>query len=270
MELGARTTVLIISTVAGLATVAVSWALLMNAAGSEHPWRVPVALIIAGPVLVLALAAEQGFRQQVESANAELVATNARLQYGAAVAGAAAWHEERRLSRALHGPVQTAVRVAAMRIEQGDLAGAEHILLDALGSLEPDQHQTGVRDTLVGVARAWDGLCAVEVDLPDGLAARIDDNPPLAASVVDICTDACSNAVRHGGATRVAMRALPMGDTLELVVSDDGAPDTAAGLPGLSSAMLDDVSITWLRRREDGRTVLRATLPLGGRRATAA
>jgi signal transduction histidine kinase len=270
MELGARTTVLIISTASGMAAVAIAWALIMTAAGSEHPWRVPIALIIVGPVLVLALAAEQGFRQQVESANAELVATNARLQYGAAVAGAAAWHEERRLSRALHGPVQTAVRVAAMRIEQGDLAGAEHILLDALGSLEPDQHQTGVRDTLVGVARAWDGLCAVEVDLPDGLAARIDDNPPLAASVVDICTDACSNAVRHGGATRVAMRALPMGDTLELVVSDDGAPDTAAGLPGLSSAMLDDVSITWLRHREDGRTVLRATLPLGGRRATAA
>jgi hypothetical protein len=270
MELGARTTVLILSTVVGLAAVAVSWALLMNAAGSEHPWRVPVALIIVGPVLVLALAAEQGFHQQVDTANAELMATNARLQYSAAVAGAAAWHEERRMSRALHGPVQTAVRTAAMRIDEGDLAGAEHMLVDALGRLEPDQHQTGVRDALVGVARAWDGLCAVEVDMPDGLAARIDESPPLASSVVDICTDACSNAVRHGGATSVAMRAVPMGDMLELVVSDDGAPNAAAGLPGLGSAMLDDVSITWLRRREDGRTVLRATLPLVPLRATAA
>jgi anti-sigma regulatory factor (Ser/Thr protein kinase) len=104
----------------------------------------------------------------------------------------------------------------------------------------------------------------VDLELPDDLAARIDQDPPLASAIVDICTDACSNAVRHGGATSVAMRALPVGDTLELVVSDDGAPETDPGLPGLGSGMLDDVSLTWRRRREDGRTVLRATLPLGG------
>ena len=168
------------------------------------------------------------------------------------------------MSRALHGPVQTAVRAAAMRIDQGDLAGAEQMLIKGLGHLEPDQPRTGVRDALEGVARAWDGLCTVGLEMPDDVAARIDQDPPLASAVVDICNDACSNAVRHGGATSVAMRALHVGETLELVVSDDGAPDPAAGLPGLGSAILDDVSVTWMRRREDGRTVLRATLPLNG------
>ena len=174
------------------------------------------------------------------------------------------------MSRALHGPVQTAVRAAAMRIDQGDLAGAEELLVDALGHLEPDQQRTGVRDALTGVARAWDGLCTVDVELPEDLAARIDDDPPLASSVVDICTDACSNAVRHGGATQVAMRAQSHGDALELVVSDDGAPDATTGTPGLGSAMLDDVSLEWLRRREGERTVLRATLPLAPERVVAA
>ena len=138
------------------------------------------------------------------------------------------------------------------------------MLVEALGHLDTDQRQTSVRTALADIARAWDGLCAVDLDLPDDLAARIDQDPPLASAIVDICTDACSNAVRHGGATSVAMRAFPVGDTLDLVVSDDGAPDAGAGLPGLGSAMLDDVSLTWLRRREDGRTVLRATLPLNG------
>lgn len=268
MGLKGRTTVLIISAVVGMAAIVTTWALLMSAMGSNHPWHVPIGLMIVGPLVVLALALEQGFRQQVGSANAQLMATNVRLQYSAAVAGAAAWHEERRMSRALHGPVQTAVRAAAMRIDQGDLAGAEQMLVEGLGHLEPEQPRTGVRDALVGVARVWDGLCTVGLEMPDDVAARIDENPQLASSVIDICTDACSNAVRHGGATSVVMRALPVDDTLELVVSDDGAPDAAIGLPGLGSAMLDDVSLTWLRRREGGRTVLRATLPLGKVHAT--
>jgi len=140
------------------------------------------------------------------------------------------------------------------------------LLVQALGHLESSTEGTGVREALAGVAKAWDGLCTVQVALPDDLAARIDDNPALASSVVDICTDACSNAVRHGGAAHVAVQAQPAGDALELVVSDDGAPDGGAGIPGMGSAMLDDVSVQWLRRREDGRTVLRATLPLARER----
>ncbi|MBM3635016.1 MAG: hypothetical protein FJW99_06985 [Actinobacteria bacterium] len=259
----ARTATLIASMIGALVAAAIPWGLIMDAAGSDDAWRSPISIVIGGLVVTLGLAIEQGFRRQAEGADAELVAANARLKYAAAVAGAAAWHEERRVSRALHGPVQTAVRAAAMRIDQGDLAGAERLLVDALGHLEPDPQRTGVRDALTGVAKAWDGLCAVDVELTDELATRIDDDPPLASSVVDICTDACSNAVRHGGATNVAMRAQPTGDALELVVSDDGAPDATAGTPGMGSAILDDVSIEWLRRREGERTVLRATLPLG-------
>ena len=265
----ARTALLITSAIAALAIAAVAWALLMDAAGSTNAWRSPISIIIAGPLVVMGLAIEQGLRRQVSSADAELVAANARLQYAAAVAGAAAWHEERRMSRALHGPVQTAVRAAAMRVEQGDLVGAEELLVQALGHLEPSTEGTGVREALAGVAKAWDGLCAVDVALPEDLAARIDDNPALASSVVDICTDACSNAVRHGGAAHVAVQAQPAGDSLELVVSDDGAPDGGASIPGMGSAMLDDVSVEWLRRREGGRTVLRATLPLARERERA-
>ena len=270
MDAQARTVLLITSVVLGLGAAAVLWALILKGAGSEHAWRSTITVIVGGPVVVLGLAMEQGLRQQTESADAELIAASARLQYAAALAGAAAWHEERRLSRALHGPVQTAVLVAAMRIDQGDLAGAEQLLVEALGHLDPDQRPVSVHDALADVARAWRGLCAVDLDLPDDLAAHIDRDPPLASAVVDICTDACSNAVRHGGATNVAVRAQHRGDTMELVVSDDGAPDRAAGLPGFGSTMLDDVSIEWLRRREGLRTVLRATLPLGSTSARAA
>ena len=264
MEPRWRTSLLIASVVVGIEAAAVVWALIMDASGGEHAWHAPIGTSIAGPMVVLALAVQQGFRQQSERADAELTAAGVRLQYAAALAGAATWYEERRLSRALHGPVQTAVRAAAMRIDQGDLASAEQMLVEALGHLDTEQRRTSVQNALADIARAWDGLCAVDLQFPDDLAARIDQDPPLASAVVDICNDACSNAVRHGGATSVAMRALHVGETLELVVSDDGAPDPAAGLPGLGSAILDDVSVTWMRRREDGRTVLRATLPLNG------
>lgn len=261
----ARTTAFIAAAVGGMVVASVGWALVMQALGSTQAWRSPFALMIVGPVVVVAFAIEQGFRQQVKSADAELLATNARLQYAAAVAGAAAWHEERRVSRALHGPVQTAVRAAAMRIDSGDLTGAEQLLVDALGHLEPGTGDVHVSDALAGIAKAWQGMCDVQVDVPTGVAGEIDHNPALASSVIDICTDACSNAVRHGQARRVRIGAVADRDLVDLVVMDDGAPGDGTQATGLGTAMLDDIAVTWDRRREGDRTVLRASLPLAAR-----
>lgn len=249
--------------VAACSTVAAGVLVVMlSASGSASPWRVPLSLAIVGPLIAWLVALDQGLRQQVAATDSEMMARTAQLQHAAATAQSMAHHEERRLSRALHGPVQAAVTSAAMRVEAGDVGGAEQLLLDAIGHLDTGSVDgRGVIGALSDITAAWDGLCEVVIDLAPDAQRAMDADPPLASTVLDVCTEACSNAVRHADAAHISVVARRTGDTVSLVVRDDGAPAGADALPGLGSAMLDDVTLGWERRREGGATVLRATLP---------
>ncbi len=260
---GARTAIFMVASIIGPVVTGLALGGLITATGGQFAWRIPIAIMTLGPVFAWILAIDQGYRRQVAATDADLVATNARLQVSAALAGSVLWHDERRLSRALHGPVQAAVTAAAMRLEAGDGQGAERLLEDALSHLDLTQgDQQGVGGALQDIATAWAGLCQVEAEVADDLERDIDSQPALASAFIDICTEACSNAVRHGSAQHVQVRAVREPRAVTLVVADDGVPSTRDATSGLGTAMLDDVTLEWDRRREDGRTVLRATLPL--------
>ena len=258
-----RYVAMIAGAIAGIAVAAIVLGVLLGAFEAPAPWRLPIMMLTVGPLTVVLIAVGQGFQQQVTAATGELAAVNARLRHAGVVARAAAWHEERRLSRALHGQVQTAVIAAAMRVEAGDRAAAERLLVEALDELDPDRPESGVVDALTDVTEVWEGMCAVCVDIPADVAARVDGHPPLASTFVDICIDACSNAVRHGRARHVEIEARVVGGAVGLVVSDDGAPTGPSSERGMGSALLDDVALSWEREREGARTVLRAALPIG-------
>lgn len=262
MPPGRRAAVFTVSVVASMAVPAAALLLMLMASGSTSPWRVPIAFAMVGSVFAWLVALDQGLRLQVAATDSEMQARTARMQHAAASAQSVAYHEERRLSRALHGPVQAAVTSAAMRVEAGDIAGAEQLLLDAIGHLDTSSaDERGVGRALDDITAAWAGLCEVEVDLAPEAQRAIDAEPPLASAVIDICTEACSNAVRHGDAEHIIVTARRAENSLHLVVRDDGAAGEATSLPGLGSAMLDDVTLRWERRREGDATVLRATLP---------
>ncbi len=264
MRVGLRTATLVVASIGGLVVAGLVVAVMIQAAGGAGAARVPLAMMLLGPIVVLALAAEQGFRRQVAAVEAEQAGITAAQRVAAALAASARRHEERRLSRALHGPVQTAVTAAAMRIEAGDDAGAEAMLVDAIGHLDLDAREmTPVADALGEVTLLWDGLCMVTTDLDPGLDSELDARPTAASAFIDICVEACSNAVRHGGARHVMLGARRGRGTLQVEIRDDGAPagpDTAAGL---GTALLDEVTLDWDRHREGDLTVMRATLPLG-------
>ncbi len=257
-----RATVFTIAVAAFLTGPAAVLVAMLMASGSTSPWRVPIAFAVVGTVFAWLAALDQGLRLQVAATDSEMQARTAQMQHAAAFAQSVAYHEERRLSRALHGPVQAAVTSAAMRVEAGDITGAEQLLLDAIGHLDTSAtDERSVGRALDDITAAWDGLCAVDVDVATDAEHAIDADPPLASSVIDICTEACSNAVRHADAEHISVMARRRGDTITLVVRDDGAPSGNEPLPGLGSAMLDDITLHWERRREGDATVLRATLP---------
>lgn len=109
-----------------------------------------------------------------------------------------------------------------------------------LGELDPGAVQGAslgrtLQDTLAGLARA--GGVAVEPRLDPETLELVPS--AHAAEVVNIVREAVSNAIRHGGARRIAVRAARAEGRVALSVADDGrgfAPDaTASGGRGLAN-----------------------------------
>jgi signal transduction histidine kinase len=203
----------------------------------------------AGPVRdaagVIALALDR------DRLTAELLAGRERLRRSRARIAAAADQERRRIARDLHDGVQGTLVLLAMRA--GELArdapdpsaraGAAALcgeLEAALGELRELVH--GVLPAALverGLAAAADDL-ADRMPLPTTVDAVPDRFPPAVESACwFVIAESLANAVRHAGATALAVRVDALaGGGVRVEVRDDGAGGAA---PGAVSAGGDGV-----------------------------
>ena len=185
----------------------------------------------------------------------------------------AQWFQNKVLARALHGPIQAAVTASALRLDAAIRAGdvddslvdrLRAQLIDALGTLGSAEPSVACApEALTRLVSTWEGLCEVTTALTSDAADLLAEDPPLRSCVIDIFTEAVSNAVRHGGATRVEVRIGLSGaerDVL-LAITSDSATDRAAGARGLGSRILDDCTMEWRMEETPEGVSLLAILP---------
>lgn len=185
------------------------------------------------------------------------------------------WFQQKALSRALHGPVQTAVNAAAIRLDaamqQGPVSPEiiEHVHADLLRTLdvlnEPELTVASIDTGFARIVGTWDGICDVRVDVNQAATDELGSHAALRSCVLDIVTEAVGNAVRHGGATTVGIRATtdPVEETLRIFVESNGVAPSADAPRGLGSQLLDDCSLTWSRASGAHGHTLDVLLPLG-------
>lgn len=231
-----------------------------------------VAVPVIGPLVAVLIALAQALDTAVRRVEADLEASAIALDRAVVRVQQVAWQRQRVLALAIHGPLQARISAAALRLEQEIAAGTASVaavdealrsVVDALDEVDlSGQGQAGdLRVDLADVAEAWDGVCAVDVAVDEALARRIDDDPVSARVIVDVVTEACSNAVRHARARAVELRIdEDASGALRLLVRDDGRGGTARG-DGLGTRLLDEVALSWDRRTTAGGTELTVLLP---------
>ena len=220
---------------------------------SDVPYRVSdlVAAVVFG-VLIIVLASgagsitrsrtesEERFEHAIGSDLLEMAATNRRLA-----------QLMRESARVLHGRVQTRLVACAVAIERAvesedtqAFLAAMHEARDVLTVplLEVEDAATTVRDEVERKAALWSGLCRIEVVVDDDVASDLPAE--VARDVGRVVEEGLGNAVRHGGATSVAVHVRRSDGEVVIEVEDDGRGPTG-GRPGLGSALLDSVSRTW-------------------------
>lgn len=181
------------------------------------------------------------------------------------------WFHQRGLARALHGPVQSAVTAAALRLDEASRTDAitpaviDSVRVDLLRTLDVLADRgafiTSYDDGIARIVGTWDGVCSVSSHV-DGVAESLLVNDAVTrACVLDIVTDATSNAVRHGHASGVSLSVTMQDHDLVIDVRDDGhAPVNSSG-SGLGTSLLDDCALSWKLSKDAAGHCLHVVMP---------
>jgi signal transduction histidine kinase len=269
---------LVVVIAVNVATVAVGLAvftlLALELAGEALWYPAPLATF---PLLVLIVNVVAGVADDRRAEERRLAAISQQVEWATARIAQRVRHERQVLGAWLHGPTQSALLAVASRIEHADEADRATAITAALpdlaaaieslqelvdGVVQPSPRGA---DAIRDLARMWEGVLDVQLELPASTRAAFEADPGASSTVVDVLAEALANAVRHGGAGTALVRidVLDQPDRLRLEVADDGELLDGAE-PGMGSRLLDAVTLRWsLTTRTDGWTVLAAEIPYG-------
>ena len=185
------------------------------------------------------LAATAAAQRQYAETEAAVERAAAELDWEVARANELQWQRQRTLSLILHGPLQAALNAAALRLDAArqreDVSDAlikevRASVDEALAELDADTDQpTDVALAFERIAGTWAGLCEVAVDVGADVLGRLAADTVAARAVADTVTEACSNAVRHGAASRIEVSLMTEADGLLLVAIRDIRMTRATG-----------------------------------------
>jgi hypothetical protein len=221
----------------------------------------------------LLIATASMMRLRMAESTALLVGATRQLRWTLARVNTQQWEQAGRLSRALHGPVQSLIHARVQRLRQQAAAdpGAQidvlHLraeLQQALASALTPQHAARDLPELFGeLAGTWSGVADIAWAFISPAQGRLQADPLCALAISDLAVEAVSNAVRHGRARRVDITiSLEGSDLAVLRVVDDGVRGQQSA-PGLGTTLLTQCTVDW-SLSSAAPTTLTARLPCLG------
>ena len=191
-------------------------------------------------------------RRLQEEAEAEFAESLSPLAAQTARVRTLAEEQRRRLSHLMHGGLQAEMTAAAVSVsrslERGDSGPEVEKLVDALVDLLSSQaaslESPSDKQTLDDVIDTW--RLALEIDFQESPDARaiLDAEPELSQRLVDVVSEALTNAVRHSLTREVSVTVgRAESQALSVVVEHPGALTRQA--TGLGSQTLDEACEDW-------------------------
>ncbi len=209
------------------------------------------------------------FERSRRLTEARLIGVNDQIELSIARLRQQIWYARQNLTWVLHGPVQSALVSAALRLQSGDdLAAAERSVLhenivEAYAKLDAnDPSYPDFARFSTGLARVWSGICEIEIRDPDVLIGRLGTDPAGTASLIEITTESVSNAISHGHATSLTLtlRDACIG-VVTLTVTDNGTGMPLGSRPGIGSDLYDSLTHEWALTSSAAGTTLTAHVP---------
>jgi signal transduction histidine kinase len=227
-------------------------------------------------VIVLLVALVTAILREQQKSERELAESTEHLRRELVRLRQARGLQQKALARALHGPMQSAVTSAALRLEaavragepDGDLvADIRKDLRSVVDVLDVDELAApSLGLALERIIGTWEGVCSVTSDISALAHAALDGDLIACAVVIDLVTEAISNAVRHSGALHADLTiAMASEGLVTLTVGNDGQAQRAMKThSGLGTDLLEECTLDWSGETMPTGYVLTAIIPTAG------
>jgi len=239
--------------------------------GTERPFAYLLAGLTTFPIYTWVLAVAGALWVDVATKEQALIEVSSQLRWAIARINLLAWYNRGIVSRLLHGPIQNSLHATAIRLKNADpevvVDNVIRELRQRIAETSPttlvgNPEDADLGESLAEATRLWRDIAEVKIAVnPDALSA-LELDRPAAEIVLDLCNEACSNAVRHGKAQIVEIQIAVSGSLLELTVLDDGSGAAATAGKGLGTRFLDSCSVSWQIGQRDGKNLLQVLLPV--------
>ncbi len=200
---------------------------------------------------------EEILRRHIEALSAAINVSKQRL-----------WVVRRRLGYALHGSLQAALYVAAMRLSDHRIPNDEVVrsiradIGAAVSKIKSGATESSdVLQACHDLASIWEGTCVVTWEVTPEATEALSASPTASECAIEVVVEAVQNSIRHGKAAEVCVSITLTGDKLTVNVLDNGTSKT--GVAGLGSRMMDELCVHWARVPLGSGTQLSAELMVG-------
>lgn len=251
---------------------AASVPLLLGSTVSDLGIALGFALLATGATIGTALLA--AFLRERDRLIGNLTQSTAELERALIRQRQSQWVQQKELALALHGPVQAAVTSAAIRLDgairEGNVTPAliDQTRRELIAKLDvlhrPDGTVVSLELALERIVSTWEGVCSISVQISPTVDSLLASQPVLRSIVIDIVTEALSNAIRHGSANTASIRINVGGvhdDELQVLVVTNGFGLEPSTVRGLGTQLLDECTLAWSLVESGEGQVLEVSLP---------
>jgi signal transduction histidine kinase len=260
--------------VAAAIPAVLSWIPLANI---ERPGfeALAITLLVLDPIatvsLCLVVGMLAGLRVERDRVLAETKAVNKRLSWELAAMRAELRATRKQISRSIHSDVQAVFIASAMKLQVAIGSGkvTQELLqeliqnLNQIGNINPVGKATpSLSKALEELKSFWGDGVAIKCEFNGETEEALVSNDLLRATLIEVCSEAVINAVKHGQASKVSIQ-LSLGPAvLKLAVLNEGKPVPDQFRQGAGLRLAKEVSVeSGLRNTPEG-TLFSAVLPI--------
>jgi signal transduction histidine kinase len=233
---------------------------------------------LATMLLCITLAMLAGLRAERERLLDEAETVSARLRWELAALKSQLRADRESISRSIHSDVQAVFVACAIELQTAlrsgnvtrELLDQVMVRLTAMSEIAPDSRPAPpLGKALEELRSLWGEGVRITCDFESETEQALKDDDLLRATVIEVCSEAVVNAVKHAAATSIGISITLGQSLLHLGVRNNGRPVPTQRATGAGSRMFDEVAVEWgLRNTPDG-TEFTAVLPVARARAEA-
>jgi len=181
------------------------------------------------------------------------------------------WHEQGELARVIHGPVQSSINKAIIKLNIQENEVTSVVIDDLRSELQTIfvsdvmeiESKKSFDQICQDFAFTWKDLCQIDFAISPKAKSALTIDQICASITWDIIHDCCDNSTKHGNAKWISVRIDdPVNEILEIEIRDNGTEYKFKPIPGLGSNLLDACALNWSRERTGTQTVLKAQFPI--------